>query len=61
MENIDGVWHTLVSLMIRGKHGIQCMPCFSRIISEMLSEIHTTDKCEFLKTVIYSKIGLTSA
>ena len=40
-------WHTL-------KHGIQCMPCSSRIISELLPEIHTMEKCDFFKSVIHS-------
>ena len=35
---------------------IQCMPCFSQIISEMLSEIHTVEKCDFLLPVIRSQI-----
>ena len=30
--------------MIHGEHGIQCMPCSSLIISEMLPEIHTVEK-----------------
>ena len=32
--------------MIRGKHAIQCMPCSSQIISEMLPEIHTMEKLD---------------
>ena len=39
--------------MIEGEHGIQYMPCFSRIISEMLPEIHTTEMCYFLKSIIH--------
>ena len=31
----------VISLIIREEHGIQCMPCSSQIISEMLCEIHT--------------------
>ena len=34
-------------------HGIQCMPCFSRTISEMLHEIHTMEK----KSLILSNLG----
>ena len=44
MENIDGVCHTLISLMIREEHGIQ------------FHEIHTKKLCDFLKTFIYSQI-----
>ena len=33
---------------MREEHGIQCMACFSQIISEMLPEIHTVIKCYFL-------------
>ena len=39
----------VISLIIQEAHGIQCMPCFPRIISEMLPEIHTLKKCDFLK------------
>ena len=42
--------------MIRGEQGIQCMPCSSRIISEMLPEIHTMEKCDFLKSITHSFI-----
>ena len=42
--------------MIREEHGIQCMPCSSRIISEMLPEIHIVEKCDFLKPIIHSQI-----
>ena len=31
----------LISLLNCEMHGIQCMPCSSRIISEMLPEVHT--------------------
>ena len=60
-----GAWHTMyamllskyVLLMIEGEHGnVQCMPCSPQIISEMLSEIHTMEKCIFLKFMIYSQI-----
>ena len=33
--------------MIRGEHGIQCMPCSSQTVSEMLPEIHTMAKFDF--------------
>ena len=42
--------------MIRGQHGIQCMPCSSRITSEMLPEIHTMEKFDFHKSVIHSQV-----
>ena len=42
--------------MIGEKHGIQCMPCFSQIISEMLPENHTMEKCDFIKCIICSQI-----
>ena len=42
--------------MIQGEHGIQCMPCSSRIISEMLPEIHTVEKCYFFMAVMEMKI-----
>ena len=42
--------------MIRGEHGIQCMPCSSQIISEMLPEIHTMEKFDFVKYIIHSQI-----
>ena len=45
-----------ISLMIRGEHGIQSMPCSSRIISEMLPKIHTMEKFDFLKSIIYSQM-----
>ena len=41
------------------EHGIQCMPCFSRIISEMLPEIHTMKECEFLKNYDFFSYNLT--
>ena len=43
-------------IMIPGEHGIQCVPCFSGIICEMLSEIHTMEKCDFLRSLIHSQI-----
>ena len=47
-------------LIIRDQHGIQCMPCFSQIISEMLPEIHAMEKFDFLKPkFIFSIIPLT--
>ena len=42
--------------MIQGEHGIQCMPCSPQIISEMLPEIHTVEKFDFLRSIIYSQI-----
>ena len=47
------VWNSIVAMItslwchsftIRDEHGIQCMPCFSRIIGEMLPEIQTVEK-----------------
>ena len=35
---------------------IQCMPCSPQIISEMIPEIHTVQKFDFLKTLIHSQI-----
>ena len=32
------------------------MPCSSEVISEMLPEIHTTEQCYFLKSIINSQI-----
>ena len=56
-NNSRGAWHTLViSLIIREEHGIQCMPCSSRIISEILPEIQTMIKCVILKPIIHSQI-----
>ena len=43
-------------LTIRRNHGIQCVPCFSRIISEMLLEIHTMEKFDFPNSIIHSQI-----
>ena len=34
---------------------MQCMPCSSRIISEMLPEIHTMKKYCFLKHIFFLK------
>ena len=42
--------------MIRGKHGIKVMPCSRRIIIDMLPEIHTMEKCDFLTFMIHSQI-----
>ena len=33
-----------------------CMSCSSQIISEMLPEIHTIEKCYFLKPISHSQI-----
>ena len=54
-----GAWlsnYDVISLKIGEEHGIQCMPCPSKIISEMLPEIHTMEKCYFLKPIIHSQI-----
>ena len=48
-----------LSHIIREEHGIQCMPCSFRIISEMLLEIHTIEKCDVLKSIIRSQIQST--
>ena len=32
------------------------MPCSSRIISEMLSEIYTVEKCDFINSIIHSQM-----
>ena len=50
----------VISLIIRKKHGIQCMLCSFQIIIEMLPEIHTMEKCDFLKSVIHSQIILST-
>ena len=44
------------TLTIWKKHRIQCTPCSSQIISEMLPEIHTMEKCYFLKAIIHFQI-----
>ena len=46
----------VISLIIQEEHGIQCMPCSSQIINEMLPEIHTVEKFDFLKAMIHSQI-----
>ena len=46
----------LTSHIFREEQGIHYMPRSSRIISEMLPEILTMEKCEFLKSKILSKI-----
>ena len=47
----------VISHMIREKHGIQRMPCYSRNISEILPEIHSMKKKnDFLKRIIHSQI-----
>ena len=45
---------------MRGEHGIQCMPCSFRIISEMQPIIHTVEKFGFLKSIIHSQMLLFS-
>ena len=42
--------------MIREENGIQCMPCSSRIISDVLLEIHIMEKFDFFNPVIHSQI-----
>ena len=42
--------------MIREEHGIQCMPCSSRIINEMLPEIHIIQKGNFPKFTVYAML-----
>ena len=42
--------------MIQEEHGIQCMPCSSQIINEMLPEIHTMENIDFLKSLVHSQI-----
>ena len=46
----------VISLIIREEHSIHCMPCSSQILSEMLPEIHTMEKCYFLKFIIHFQI-----
>ena len=41
-----------ISLIIRVEHGIQCMPCSPRIISEMLPETHAKEVCDFLNPIL---------
>ena len=43
--------------MIREELGIQCMPCFSQIINEMLTEMHTMEKV--LLSQIYNSFSNT--
>ena len=45
----------MTSLIVRKKHGIQCMSCSSRSISEKIPEIHTTEKYDFHKPVVILK------
>ena len=37
------------------ENGIECMPCSPQIISEMLPEINTKEKCNFLIPIIHSE------
>ena len=48
--------YVVLSLVIRVEHGIHCRPCSNRIISEMLPDIHTMEKFDFLKSMIHSQI-----
>ena len=41
---------------LRVNYGIQCMPCSARIVSEMLPEIHTMEKCDFRNSIIHPRI-----
>ena len=47
--------------MIRGKHDIQCTPCSSRSISEMLPENHTVQKGDFLKPIRLDRVAQSVA
>ena len=42
--------------MFREEHGLQSMPCSTRIISEILPEIRKMEKCDFLDPIIHSQI-----
>ena len=42
-------------IALRGPAIIRCMSCSSRIISEMLPEIHTMEKCYFLISIVHSQ------
>ena len=42
--------------LIREEHGIQCMPCSTRIISEMQPEVYEMERYDFLKPIIHSQI-----
>ena len=53
---VTDLCYVVISLMILGEHGIQCMPCSSQLISETLPEIQTVAKYDFLKSVIHSQI-----
>ena len=46
--------HFYGSLIIRKEHGIQCT---ITIVSGMLPEIHTVEKCDFHKPIIHSQMG----
>ena len=48
--------YVVIPFMIRGERGIEYMPFYSRVISEMLPEIHTIEKCDFLKYINHSQI-----
>ena len=49
----------LHTVMIRGEHGIHCMPCSFRIIIEVLPEIDTKGKCDYLESMVHSQIQST--
>ena len=42
--------------MIRGEHGIQCMPCSSLITRELLPELYTMENFDFGKSLFHSQI-----
>ena len=44
------------SIVAMVTYHIQCMPCSYQIKSEMLPDIHTVEKCFFLKPIIHSEI-----
>ena len=48
------LWCHLTCRLIREEHDIQCMPCSSRIISEMLPDTHTMQSLIFFKPIIHS-------
>ena len=50
--NIYGNIYVVISLMIRREHGIQC----PLALCEMLPEIYTAEKFDFLKSIIHSQI-----
>ena len=55
--NPRGAWHTVYA-MLPEEQGIQCMPCSSKIISQLLPEIHTMQNYDFHKPITHSQIFL---